>query len=113
MDKYVYDLRTYKKENSTRMWLQVLAMEVWGDSESIWYCDEGFKEYCAEVGGLDALKQQKIFSIEIEFRALLAVLYKASKKFILRKTFKAYMDEEGEGFPVSELTKIKKNIRYC
>lgn len=113
MNIYRFELRTYKKENSSSFWLQILIIEAYEYEDSIWYCEEDFEEFCTEAGGLDALKNRKIFSMELEFRIFLAKLYNASRKFIFRKTFKAYMDEEKEGFPVSELTKIEKNIKYC
>lgn len=115
MDIYNFDLRTFEKKNDTSMWLQILVMKSSeeNDYKSIWNCEEDFENFCTSVGGLDALREWKIFSIELEFRLFLAKLYNASRKFIFRKTFKAYMDEEKEGFPVSELTKIEKHIKYC
>jgi hypothetical protein len=105
--QYVYDLKTFMKRNDTRMWIQILIMEDRVDYDGIWFSEDDFEDFCYTVGGLNALKENKIFSVELPFRFFLKMFYNSCRDFILRKTFKKYLDEIKEGFPLKELTRMK------
>lgn len=105
--QYVYDLKTFAKKKDTRMWIQILIMENRVDYDGIWFSKADFEDFCYTLGGLNKLKENKIFSVELPFFIFLKMFYNSCRDFILRKTFKKYFDEVKEGFPLKELTRMK------
>jgi hypothetical protein len=109
IENYVFDLRTTIKKGDTTMWLQILVVEDLVDYDGIWFCENYFEDFCYDIGGLEVLKNRKIFAVELPFRYFLNVFYKACFDFLIQK--KSGGEYKEKAAFLKQLIRIKGHLK--